>query len=129
MLCVWFIGMRIGERRKYVPFIVKGLLGAHEAHRSSGSGSNLAVLAQPAPIVSEQTEQILDTLARHTFAACQSKPTRSFAAERLMEGAVSRLWTYGGCILEVSATRAGWSEVVVRRATGTAAWLCRLENR
>ena len=49
--------------------------------------------------------------------------------DKLLEGAVSRLWIYGSAILEISTAKAGWSEVVIRRSTGTVAWVSRLENR
>jgi len=118
VLCVWFIGLRVSERRKYVSFISKGLLNAFEPFRNNNNN-----------VVPEQVELILDMLARHSYAACQTKPTRSFAAERLLENSTSKFWAYGTSVLEISSTGSGWSEVTLRRPTGTAAWLCRLENR
>ena len=123
ILYVAYIGMRQADRRRYVPYITKGLLALQvDSSGRTSKGASQAAL-------DEQREIILDLLARYTYANCQSKPTRSFVAEKLLEGAQSRRWVYGSSVLEISVAKGGWSEIVVRRSTGTVAWICRLENR
>jgi len=123
ILYVAYIGMRQADRRRYVPYITKGLLALQvDSSGRTSKGASQAAL-------DEQREIILDLLARYTYANCHSKPTRSFVAEKLLEGAQSRRWVYGSSVLEISVAKGGWSEIVVRRSTGTVAWICRLENR
>jgi len=46
-----------------------------------------------------------------------------------MEGAITTNWIHGCSIMTISTTKLGWSEIVVRRPTGTVSWLCRLQNK
>ena len=77
----------------------------------------------------ERTELILDILSRHAYANMQSKPTRSFAAEKLMEDALTRAWVHNSSVISIAVGRAGWTEVTIRRPTGTVAYLTRIENK
>ena len=59
VIFVWFIALKQADRRQYVPYITKGLLGAQNSSQAT-----------------ELAHVCLDILARYTFANCQTKPTR-----------------------------------------------------
>ncbi|CAI2163456.1 15408_t:CDS:2 [Funneliformis geosporum] len=106
------------KRQKYVTFIVHGLLLAN--------GSN--------PKVDEQTETCFDMLARYTFANCDPKPEQSFINQILLEQGkdkvISRTWVQGNAFLTIRTMKSfGWAEIIVRRPSGSVAFLCKVENR
>ncbi|RIA91816.1 hypothetical protein C1645_821536 [Glomus cerebriforme] len=118
VIYLWFMLLRLPERRKYVTFIVHGLLFAN------GSNSK----------VDEQTETCFDMLARYSFANCDPKPERSFINQILLEQGkdriISRTWVQGNAFLTMRTMKSfGWAEIIIRRPSGTVAFLCKVENR
>ncbi|GET01940.1 potential GTPase Activating protein [Rhizophagus clarus] len=118
VIYLWFMLLRLPERRKYVTFIVHGLLFAN------GSNSK----------VDEQTETCFDMLARYSFANCDPKPEKSFINQILLEQGkdkvISRTWVQGNALLTMRTMKSfGWAEIIIRRPSGTAAFLCKVENR
>ncbi|KAJ9477777.1 putative GTPase Activating protein [Pseudozyma hubeiensis] len=124
-ISLWFVILKIGDRPKYLPYISRGLLKANEGMEA----------------LSDQTQVCFDFLARFTHSNADSKPRRSFINQLIM-GAPSagsgrgtevarhsKTWLMGNGLLTVStAKKAGWVEIVIRRPSGTATMLCKLEN-
>ncbi|RKP09363.1 hypothetical protein THASP1DRAFT_14391 [Thamnocephalis sphaerospora] len=123
VITIWFISLRLPDRRKFVSFIVRGLLLANErSGENAGGGMEL----------DEQTQTCLDMLARYAFANCSPKTERSFISKALLDPArtMTRTWVMGNSLLTVCAARStGWAEICVRRPSGVASFLVKLENR
>ncbi|SPO24940.1 related to Tuberin [Ustilago trichophora] len=124
-ISLWFVILKISDRPKYLPYISRGLLKANEAMET----------------LSDQTQVCFDFLARFTHSNADSKPRKSFVNQLIMgapsAAAVkgkdaarhSKTWLMGNGLLTVSSARkAGWVEIVIRRPSGTATMLCKLEN-
>ncbi|CAO1630836.1 unnamed protein product [Sympodiomycopsis kandeliae] len=127
-ISLWFLTLRISDRPKHVQSITRGLLLANEGRET----------------LADQSEVCFDFLARFTHSNADPKPKRSFMnsvimgpnsanAARMANGKdanrVSKTWLIGKGLMTISALRKeGWVEVVVRRASGTTALLCKLEN-
>ncbi|GAK62831.1 uncharacterized protein PAN0_002d1033 [Moesziomyces antarcticus] len=124
-IALWFVILKVGDRPKYLPYISRGLLKANEGMDA----------------LSDQTQVCFDFLARFTHSNAESKPKRSFVNQLIMgaptagpvrgkDGARhSKTWLMGNGLLTVStAKKAGWVEIVIRRPSGTATMLCKLEN-
>ncbi|KAF9911002.1 Tuberous sclerosis 2-like protein [Lobosporangium transversale] len=116
---VWFILQRLPERRKYVPYILRNLLMANE------TGKRL----------DEQTETCMDMLARYSYANCEPKPKPSLIQQLLVGStkkagkAITKTWIQGNAFITVqTAQNIGWAEITVRRASGTASFLLKIEN-
>ncbi|KAG9294244.1 hypothetical protein G9A89_021603 [Geosiphon pyriformis] len=118
VIYVWFTSIRLPERRKYVPYIIRNLLLANEGSQQ----------------VDEQTETCFDMLARYSYANCDPKPENSFINEVLLERGkdkvMSRTWVQGNEFLTMRTFKSlGWAEIIIRRPSGTIGLLCKLENR
>ncbi|CAG8495580.1 25622_t:CDS:2 [Gigaspora margarita] len=118
VIYLWFMSLRLSERRKYVTFIVHGLLVAN------GSAQN----------VDEQTETCFDMLARFSFANPGPKPEPSFITQVLTDQGKDKVkmstWVQGNSFLTIKTMKSfGWAEITIRRPSGTVAFLCKLENR
>ncbi|CAG8689892.1 2683_t:CDS:1, partial [Cetraspora pellucida] len=118
VIYLWFMSLRLSERRKYVTFIVHGLLVAN------GSTQN----------VDEQTETCFDMLARFSFASPGPKPEPSYITQVLADQGKDKVklstWVQGNSFLTIKTMKSlGWSEIIIRRPSGTVAFLCKLENR
>ncbi|CAG8494595.1 15660_t:CDS:1 [Acaulospora morrowiae] len=118
VIYLWFMSLRLPERRKYVTFVIHGLLVANGSTQQ----------------VDEQTETCFDMLARYTFAECDPKPEQSFINQFLLEQGKdkvkSRTWIQGNALLTIRTVKSlGWAEIVIRRPSGKVTFLCRLENR
>ncbi|PWN40347.1 hypothetical protein IE81DRAFT_231583 [Ceraceosorus guamensis] len=129
-ISLWFISLRIPDRSKHVAYISRGLRTANEGREK----------------LADQTEVCFDFLARFTHSNAEPKPTRSFLNSIVMGGtpaalkaggglatkdpnAVVKSWLFGKALVTVSTLKkTGWVEIVVRRPSGTAALLCKLEN-
>ncbi|TKY85184.1 hypothetical protein EX895_006264 [Sporisorium graminicola] len=124
-ISLWFVILKIGDRPKYLPYISRGLLKANEGMET----------------LSDQTQVCFDFLARFTYSNADSKPKKSFINQLIMGGPSagankgkevgrhSKTWLMGNGLLTVStAKKAGWVEIVIRRPSGTATMLCKLEN-
>ncbi|WFD34141.1 Tuberous sclerosis 2-like protein [Malassezia cuniculi] len=120
----WFMTLRLGERPKHVPYITRGLMLANE-------GRDKLV---------DQTVVCLDFLARFSYSAAEPKPARSLirflvagdapATQKAPSGVqLSRTWLMGKALITVtSLQRPRWFEFVVRRPSGTASFIAKLEN-
>lgn len=121
----WFMTLRISDRAKHVGHITRGLQVANEGREK----------------LSDQTEVCFDFLARFTHSNADPKPTRSFINSVVMgpnstqSGAakdpnrVSKTWLVGKGLISFNALRKeGWMKIIVRRASGTTALLCKIEN-
>ncbi|KAG0304418.1 Tuberous sclerosis 2-like protein [Dissophora globulifera] len=116
---VWFMLQRLPERRKYVPYIVRNLLMANDPLRK----------------VDEQTETCLDMLSRYSYANCEPKPKASLIQQILVGPSsktgkvITKTWLHGTAFITVrTAHNVGWAEITVRRASGTASFLLKIEN-
>ncbi|KAI7831510.1 hypothetical protein BC939DRAFT_525071 [Gamsiella multidivaricata] len=116
---VWFMLQRLTERRKYVPYIVRNLLMAND----------------PGKKVDEQTETCMDMLARYSYANCEPKPKPSLIQQILIGPTsktgrmITKTWIQGNAFITVqTAHNVGWAEITVRRASGTASFLLKIEN-
>ncbi|CDU24481.1 related to Tuberin [Sporisorium scitamineum] len=124
-ISLWFVILKIGDRPKYLPYISRGLQKANEGMET----------------LSDQTQVCFDFLARFTYSNADSKPKKSFINQLIMgapsagankgkdAGRHSKTWLMGNGLLTVTtAKKAGWVEIVIRRPSGTATMLCKLEN-
>ncbi|CAO1630522.1 unnamed protein product [Jaminaea pallidilutea] len=123
-ISLWFMSLRLSERPKHVSSIVRGLMLANEGHER----------------MSDNSEVCIDFLSRFTHSNIDPKPSRSFMNSIVMSSATSRVgvkdsnrasktWLVGKGLITISTLRKeGWVEIVVRRSSGTAAMLCKLEN-
>ncbi|CAG8652148.1 1358_t:CDS:1, partial [Ambispora leptoticha] len=114
----WFVSIKLPERRKYVPYIVRNLLLGNEASQQ----------------VDEQTETCFDMLARCSYANCDPKPSDSFISQLLLEQGkdkvVLRTWIQGNALVTIRTLKSlGWAETIIRRPSATMKFLCKLENR
>ncbi|CAJ0867015.1 8958_t:CDS:2 [Entrophospora sp. SA101] len=117
VIYLWFISLKLPERRRYVNFIVHGLLIANESSQK----------------IDEQTETCFDMLARYSFANCNPKPEQSFINQVLQDQGkdkfISRTWVQGNTFLTIRTLKLfGWADIIIRRPSGTVSFLCRLEN-
>ncbi|RHZ88589.1 hypothetical protein Glove_22g105 [Diversispora epigaea] len=118
VIYVWFMSLRLSDRPKYVTFIIHGLLVANDCAQQ----------------VDEQTETCFDMLARFSFSNCVLKSEQSFINQVLLEHgknkAKSRTWIQGNALLTIRTMKSlGWAEIVIRRPSGKASFLCKLENQ
>ncbi|KAJ3065527.1 Tuberous sclerosis 2-like protein [Podochytrium sp. JEL0797] len=141
VLRVWFVNMNVGDRRKYVPFIIGHVL----PEGTNGSRG----LEGGAPL-DESVELVMDMLVQNSFTDCVAKPDafEGVAAPRggeeeangngmasglgfgLHREAVEKSWIQGNSVLTVrNLNMSGWVEVTVRRPSGTMVFSMKLENR
>lgn len=114
VIAIFYMGLRLSERRKYVPYITRQLMIANEKRGS----------------LDEPTEVCLDMLNRYAYSNVSPKPEHSTIAGLLMgEDTVSKVWLVGHSFVTVRIAKSiGWAEVTVRRPSGTASFLCKVEN-
>lgn len=116
-LAVWFVSLRLAERRKYVNFIVSKLVGACHGQTK----------------IDEATEVCLDMIARYTYANAEPRPRPSLYADTIGSAlgntVVEKSWILGNAIISVkSLARPGWAEACVRRPSGIVKMMWELEN-
>eukprot|EP01135_Chromosphaera_perkinsii_P002698 Nk52_evm66s226 gene=Nk52_evmTU66s226 len=116
VIAVWFIRCRMSDRKKFVPFVIRGLLS--NCHKGKDGK----------PIVDERSETCLDMLSRYTFANCSTHPVPLAGSSLLKSNATTSHWVVGQGVVTIKTYAYGWSEVTVRKATGTVSWLLRLQN-
>ncbi|PWN29304.1 hypothetical protein BDZ90DRAFT_236600, partial [Jaminaea rosea] len=129
-ISLWFMTLRLSDRAKHVPAITRGLLLAASEGGNDGGG------------MPDNSEVCFDFLARFTHSNIGPKPTRSFlnsvvlgskaaagAGSLSKDARASKTWLLGKGLITISTLRReGWVEIVIRRASGTTALLCKLEN-
>ncbi|KAJ6569706.1 hypothetical protein B0H10DRAFT_2238179 [Mycena sp. CBHHK59/15] len=120
---VWFLAIRLPDRRKHVPYITRQLLIANEGNKQ----------------LDGPTEVCFDWLARYTYASADPRPATSLLGEIVMnptdpdapsgDAVDEKTWTLGNSFVTVrTLRRQGWFELVSRRPSGYTKMLCRLEN-
>lgn len=119
VVTVWFMNLAFRERRRYVPFIIH----------------YLALANGPGQVLDERIEVLIDMLLRYTYSNTHAKPQRSVLDEVLFDDpsassqVSSRTWSQGGSLVTARSMKSlGWSEITVRRPSGIAKFLLRLEN-
>ena len=130
VITVWFINMKITERRKYVPFIIHHIL----SHSNTDSDQQL----------NENIELVLDVLVQNTFSDCSASPwnpnngsgtnrigSSSSAQDTNASTSITeKVWLQGNSLISIRpALLDGWCEVFVRRPSGVVALSVRLENK
>ncbi|KAL1916900.1 uncharacterized protein VTP21DRAFT_5097 [Calcarisporiella thermophila] len=118
VISIWFMSLRQSERRKYVPFIVRGLLNAGEISKR----------------VDDYTQACFDMLQRYTYANYAPRPeknpvTQLLLAESSKSDVISRTWVKDQAVITIRTARTlGWAEVTVRRASGASTFLLKVGN-
>ncbi|THH07243.1 hypothetical protein EW145_g3510 [Phellinidium pouzarii] len=122
ILYIWFLALKLADRPRHVQFIARQLLLANEGRDE----------------VDDPTEVCFDFLARYTYANADPKPAPSLLGEILSDPAGSSLnvevvqektWIVGFSIVTIRLlAKAGWFEVISRRASGMTKFLCKNEN-
>lgn len=117
IIAVWFVSLRLPERRRYVTFIVGKLISACHGHS----------------FVDEAAEVCLDMIARYTYANAEPRPRPSLYADTIASAlgnpVVEKSWMLGNAIISIkSLSRPGWAEVCVRRPSGIVRMMWELEN-
>ncbi|KAJ6573831.1 hypothetical protein DFH09DRAFT_1151202 [Mycena vulgaris] len=120
---IWFLAIRLPDRRKHVQYITRQLLIANEGREQ----------------VDGPTEVCFDWLERYTYASADPRPATSLLNDIVMnptspssssEDAVEeKTWALGNSFVTIrTLKRMGWFEVLSRRPSGYTKLLCRLEN-
>ncbi|KAJ6569477.1 hypothetical protein B0H19DRAFT_938421 [Mycena capillaripes] len=120
---VWFLAIKLPDRRKHVPYITRQLLLANEGKEK----------------LDGPTEVCFDWLERYTFASADPRPATSLLNDIVMnpagpsagseEAVEEKTWSIGNSFVTFrTLRRSGWFEVLSRRPSGYTKILCRLEN-
>ncbi|KAJ7237482.1 hypothetical protein B0H12DRAFT_1190636 [Mycena haematopus] len=120
---VWFLAIKLPDRRKHVPYITRQLLLANEGKKE----------------LDGPTAVCFDWLERYTFASADPRPAISSFADIVTnppgpnavaeEAIVEKTWALGDSFVTLrTLKRLGWFEVLSRRPSGYTKLLCRLEN-
>ncbi|KAJ7139407.1 hypothetical protein C8R44DRAFT_693856 [Mycena epipterygia] len=120
---VWFLAVRLPDRRKHIPYITRQLLIANEGKDE----------------LDGPTEVCFDWLERYTYASADPRPATSLLNDLVMnptgpntlseDALEEKTWALGNSFVTIrTLKRLGWFEVVSRRPSGYTKLLCRLEN-
>ncbi|ORX51782.1 hypothetical protein BCR36DRAFT_350785 [Piromyces finnis] len=116
VISVWFINLKLTERKKYVPFILHYIL-TENSHIE----------------MNERVECCLDMLSRYSYSSCQSQPIQPLPTKILFENKnqiVTKHWIQGSVIISIKTLKnKGWGEIIIRRPTGTTSFVLRMENK
>ncbi|KAI8609468.1 hypothetical protein BC830DRAFT_1247615 [Chytriomyces sp. MP71] len=136
---VWFVQMRVEDRRRYVSFIIGHVLAQRQPTTGGGEGFD------------ESVELVMDMLVQNSYVDCLAKPD-TFEDGAMTEGGesgdgmasgvafgasvgaskdcIERSWIQGNSVLTIRNLKmSGWAEVTVRRSSGTVVFSVKLENR
>ncbi|KAI8926620.1 hypothetical protein BC831DRAFT_394315, partial [Entophlyctis helioformis] len=140
VMSLWFMSLRLSERRKFVPFIIHSLVAtsATLAVASAITVATTTTAAAPTLMLNEHAELVLEMMAQNTLVDCWPKPsdaTWSRVSSSQRPGAsgqakpAARTWLQGNALMTVLASNEpGWMELIVRRPTGIVVLSTRLEN-
>ncbi|KAJ7743849.1 hypothetical protein B0H16DRAFT_1889830 [Mycena metata] len=120
---VWFLALKLPDRKKHVSYIVRQLEIANEGNEEMDG----------------PTVVCFDWLERYTYASADPRPATSLLNEIVMnpttphvpsENAVEeKTWLSGNSLITLrTLRRSGWLETLIRRPSGCTKLLCRLEN-
>jgi hypothetical protein len=74
-------------------------------------------------------EMVIDLIAGYAFNETDyNKPIKEGANFLFMES-TTKHWISGNSILTVKSGKMGWSQVTIRRATGTVEWIMQLQHQ
>ncbi|KAJ3214341.1 Replication factor A protein 1 [Dinochytrium kinnereticum] len=121
VVTVWFVSLRLPDRRRYVPFIIRYML-------PHGTPTD----TDPNAALDENVELILDILLQNTFADCSLRPEATYKSDtdRNAKDVQERNWVFGNAVISIrSGLHRGWCEVVLRRSSGVLTFWSRLENQ
>ncbi|EGF83979.1 hypothetical protein BATDEDRAFT_8501, partial [Batrachochytrium dendrobatidis JAM81] len=140
VMSLWFMSLKLGERRKFVPFIIHNLVATSNMPQSATSAGLLATTGQaagmgPAPLqLNEHVELVLEMMAQNTYVDCWPKPNNA-ASNRMTTASLTgnklatRSWIQGNALLSiVVAKETGWTELIVRRPSGVVSLWIHLDN-
>ncbi|KAH9824290.1 hypothetical protein DFH28DRAFT_1118111 [Melampsora americana] len=119
VISLWFVSLKLPDRRKYVRFITRKLIQACEGKAE----------------LDEPTEVCFDMLNRYTYSNAEPKPRKKHSKfnevihSSLGKPIRSSSWLVGSSILTIKClSRPGWTEVCVKRPSGMVKMIWELEN-
>ncbi|KAH6599186.1 hypothetical protein BASA50_003214 [Batrachochytrium salamandrivorans] len=140
VMSLWFMSLRLSERRKFVPFIIHNLVASSSLSSSTASPgfSGTSMQGSTGGSVSlqlnEHVELVLEMMAHNTYVDCWPKPnevawSRVVTTSSLGNKQASRTWIQGNALLSVVvAKESGWTELIVRRPSGIVSLWIHLDN-
>lgn len=119
VISLWFVSLKLPDRRRYVRFITRKLIQACEGKAE----------------LDEPTEVCFDMLNRYTYSNAEPKPRKKHSKfnevihSSLGKPIRSSSWLVGSSILTIKClSRPGWTEVCVKRPSGMVKMIWELEN-
>lgn len=119
LIATWFLAVRLPDRPKHVPFLIRRLIQANEGK----------------PTIDEANEVCFDMIARYTYTnadprARQSKFDKIIAGDKpTTSSPPTKSWIVGNSLLTVRSLRnPAWVEVTIRRASGIVRMMWELQN-
>ncbi|EGG00346.1 uncharacterized protein MELLADRAFT_39743, partial [Melampsora larici-populina 98AG31] len=119
VISLWFVSLKLPDRRKYVRFITRKLIQACEGKAE----------------LDEPTEVCFDMLNRYTYSNAEPKPRKKHSKfNEVIHSSLGKpirtsSWVVGSSILTIKClSRPGWTEVCVRRPSGMVKMIWELEN-
>ncbi|PLW34236.1 hypothetical protein PCANC_19490 [Puccinia coronata f. sp. avenae] len=119
IIALWFVSLKLSERKKYVTFITRRLVQACEGKQG----------------LDEPTEVCFDMLNRYTHSNAEPKPRMKHSkfnqiiSSSLGKSVRTTSWIIGNSILTIKCLdRPGWTEVCVKRPSGMVKMIWELEN-
>lgn len=114
---LWYMRMRLKQRRQLAPFVIRKLLQANEAKGK----------------LDEACEVVLDMIARFATCDIDPRPKRSGLKESLWQGTdgqtVERTWLQGHAVISIKCLLGSrWAEIVIRRPSGVSNILLEVAN-
>ncbi|KAJ3241111.1 Tuberous sclerosis 2-like protein [Chytriomyces hyalinus] len=153
VLHVWFVNMRVEDRRKYVAFILGNVLAEKSGGAGGGGGGGGVAARFSVDAIDESVELVMDMLVQNTFVDCSARPDTfdesigasgglvgdgmasglpfaGIGAPSQNEKCVEQSWVQGNSVLTIrSLNMSGWVEVTIRRPSGAMVFSMKLENR
>ncbi|KAI7967722.1 hypothetical protein MJO29_000999 [Puccinia striiformis f. sp. tritici] len=119
IIALWFVSLKLPERKKYVTFITRKLVQACEGKQG----------------LDEPTEVCFDMLNRYTYSNAEPKPRmKQSKFNQIINSSLGKSirttsWIIGNSILTIkSLSRPGWTEVCIKRPSGMVKMIWELEN-
>jgi hypothetical protein len=119
VLIVWYMSLKVTNRRLYVSFIVRGL-----------------VMSQKSDVLNivERNEVVFDMLARYSYTAVEPKSSRPYISNFLFDKnafkVTKKSWIQGTSLYTIESNMdLGWAEISIRRPSGSLCFLTKLETR
>jgi hypothetical protein len=116
-IAAWYMALRLSERPKYVPFLIRRLVQANEGK----------------PGIDEATEVCFDMIARYAYSNADPRPRQSTFDKIITTGrtsvSTSKTWIIGTALVSIkNLSSPAWVEVTIRRASGVVKMLWELQN-